>query len=161
MTKLKKQKPKSSICSHYQLIQFTSFQFIDECVIQETKRLTTFANWELLVPRLTKYRHSHIIIQNLNINSLHIHYQNFQHDHNLQTSHILCLQKQRIAKTFHFGTTKYNHILYIFNDHDNIMMYDNNVILQLYKTMTHTKSKHIAAPFNPNTKKAFEAGASD
>ncbi len=108
---IKKQKPKSCICSHYQLIQFTSFYFIDECVLQEMKRLTTFANWELLVPRLTKYHLSHIIIQNLNINSLHIHYQNFQHHHNLQTSHILCLQRTRIAKTFHFGTTKYNHIL--------------------------------------------------
>ncbi len=113
MTKSKKQKPKNSICSHYQLIQFTSFQFIDECVIQEMKRLTTFANWELLVPRLTKYHHSHIIIQNLDINSLHIHYQNFQHDHNLQRSHILCLQKTRIAKTFHFGTTKYIIIYYM------------------------------------------------
>ncbi len=39
---------------------FTSFYFIDECVLQEMKRLTTFANWELLVPRLTKYRLSHI-----------------------------------------------------------------------------------------------------
>ncbi len=93
------------------------------------KRLTTFANWELLVPRLTKYHYSHIIIQNLNINSLHIHYQNFQHDHNLQTFHILCLQKTRITKTFHFGMTKYNHILYVFDNHGNIMMYDNNVIL--------------------------------
>jgi hypothetical protein len=119
------------------------------------KRLTTFANWELLVPRLTKYHHSHIIIQNLNINSLHIHYQNFQHEHNLQTSHILCLQKTRIAKTCDFGTTKYNHILYVFDNHGNIIMYDNNVILQLYKTMTHTKSKYIATPFNPNTKKSY------
>jgi hypothetical protein len=35
------------------------------------------------------------------------------------------------------------------------MMHDNNVILQLYKTMTYTNSKYIAAPFNPNTKKAI------
>jgi hypothetical protein len=42
----------------------------------------------------------------------------------------------------------------VFDNHGNIMMYDNNVILQLYKTNTHTKSKYITAPFDPNTKKA-------
>jgi hypothetical protein len=40
-------------------------------------------------------------------------------------------KKTRIAKTFHFGTTKYNHILYVFDNHGNIIMYDNNVILQI------------------------------
>jgi hypothetical protein len=74
------------------------------------KKLTTFTNWELLVPRLKTYNLSHVIIQSRNINLLHKHYQDLQHDHNLQTSHTLCLQETKIEETCHFDKKKYNHI---------------------------------------------------
>jgi hypothetical protein len=59
------------------------------------KDSTTFVNWGLLVLRLKTYCHSHVIIQSLNINLLHKHYQVLRHNHNVQTSHILHFQKSK------------------------------------------------------------------
>jgi hypothetical protein len=54
-------------------LKYSNFH-VDEHVIQEMKKLTTFATWELLVPRLKTYNLSHAIIQSCNINLLHKHY---------------------------------------------------------------------------------------
>jgi hypothetical protein len=103
----------------------------------------------LLVPRLKMYN---VVIQSLNIISLHQHY--LQHDHNLQISHILCHQETRVKETSHFDMTKYNHI-YVFDNHDNILMYNNNVTLQLCRAVMHIRSWCIATTFNSNTGKAI------
>jgi hypothetical protein len=109
-------------------LQYSNFH-VDEHVIQEMKKLTTFANWELLVPRLKTYNLSHVIIQSRNINSLHKHYQDLQHDHNLQTSHTLCLQETKIEETSHFDKKNIIILIYVFDNHNSAMMYDNNVTL--------------------------------
>ncbi len=60
---------------------------IDQCVVEKMNRLKTFSNWTTFVPQLNFLYHSHIIIQAPNINSLKQHYQDINHDPNLQVSH--------------------------------------------------------------------------
>ncbi len=122
----------SHVCTQTGL-QGSNFH-VNVCILQRNERLAKFVNWELLVPRLKTY---HVIIQSLNINSLHQHY--LQHDHNLQKCHILCRQETIVKETSHFDMTKYNNIC-IFDKHDNILMYNNNVTLQSYRAVMHIKS---------------------
>ncbi len=69
----------------YLLIQFQHDNFhIDQCIIKQMKRLKTFANWTPFVPWLNFFYHSHVIIQAFNTNSFQHHYQDIDHNHNLQ-----------------------------------------------------------------------------
>jgi hypothetical protein len=43
--------------------------------------------------------HSHIIIQSINIIFLQNHHLSYKNDHNMQTSHILCFQENKIKQT--------------------------------------------------------------
>lgn len=45
---------------------------------------------------LKTMRHSHIIIQSINVNSLQKHYLEYKNDHNMQSSHILYLQETKL-----------------------------------------------------------------
>jgi hypothetical protein len=87
----------------YLLIQFQCDNFhIDQCIIKQMKRLKTFANRTPFVPWLNFFYHSHVIIQALNTNSLEQHYQDIDHNHNLQVSCILCIltNKNTIVKWY-------------------------------------------------------------
>jgi hypothetical protein len=72
---------------------------IDQCVVEEMNKLKTFANWTTFVPQLKKLYHSHVIIQALNTIFLRQHYQDVNHDHNLQVSHVLCILETRIQSS--------------------------------------------------------------
>lgn len=52
-------------------------------VVQEMNRLTTFAKWNFSVPMLKTMRHSHIIIESINVNFLQKHYLEYKNDHNM------------------------------------------------------------------------------
>ncbi len=84
----------SHIQTKEQLYLLTPFQHqnfhIDQCVVEELNILKTFGNWTTSIPWLKTFYHSHVIIQGLNTNSLQRHYQDINHDHNLQISHVLC-----------------------------------------------------------------------
>jgi len=75
---------------------------VDPKIHIEMNRLKTIATWMPLLPQLESLHNSHVIIQALNTTSLHQHYKNINHDHNLQMSHILCLIETRI----HHALTK-------------------------------------------------------
>jgi hypothetical protein len=53
-------------------------------------RLKTIATWIPLILQLENLHNFHVIIQALNTTSLCQHYENINHDHNLQMFHILC-----------------------------------------------------------------------
>jgi hypothetical protein len=76
------------------IILVNSFQHqnfhIDQCVVEELNRLKKIANRTTSIPRLKTFYHSHVIIQAFKTNSLQQHYQDINHDHNLQISHVLC-----------------------------------------------------------------------
>jgi hypothetical protein len=60
-------------------------------------RLETIAIWIPSIPQLKNLHHSHVIIQALNTISLHQHYKDINHNHNLQMFHILCLIEIRTS----------------------------------------------------------------
>lgn len=116
-------------------------------MVLKVNRLAQKVSWELLVSKLKTYCHSHVIIQSLNIKSLHWHYYDMQHDHNLYKHY---LQETRVWKTSHFDKTKYDYI-FVFDNYDNITMHENNVTLQSYETMACTKSEFIVHVFCINS----------
>jgi hypothetical protein len=72
------------------------FFYVDPRIHVKMNRLKTIATWIPLILQLKNLHNSHVIIQALNTTSLHQHYENINHDHNLQMSHILCLLETRI-----------------------------------------------------------------
>lgn len=128
---------KSRYCIEYSLTVFNLY------MVLTMNRLAQKVSWELLVSRLKTYCHSHVIIQSLNIYSLHWHYYDMQHDHNLYKHY---LQETRVEK--HLILIKQNTIIYLsFDNYDNITVHDNNVTLQSYETMACTKSEFIVHVF--------------
>jgi hypothetical protein len=98
---------------------------------------------------------SHVIIPSLDITSLHQHYENINHDHNLQISHILCLIKIRIHHALidmhkFINSSKYSYIS-IHDGHGLMMMYDIHMHLDSFNTITSDGSKYITRTFNTNT----------
>jgi hypothetical protein len=62
----------------------------------EMNRLKKIVTWIPLILQFKKLHNSHVIIQALNTTSLHQHYKDINHDHNLQMFQILCFIKTRI-----------------------------------------------------------------
>jgi hypothetical protein len=52
--------------------------------IQEMNRLKKIATWIPLIPQLKNLHNFHVIIQTLNTTFLYQHYEDINHDHNLQ-----------------------------------------------------------------------------
>jgi len=74
--------------------------------------LKIIAPWQLCVPYLQPFRQTHTIIQSLNTRFLLFHFQNIEMNHNLQTSHILCLNETK-GKTQNKSSHQYsNHSKY-------------------------------------------------
>ncbi len=96
------------------------------------------------------FYHSHVIIQALYTNSLQQHYQDINHDHNLQISHVLCILETKIQSSNDvqnfINISKYSYIS-IYDGHDLIMMYNTQMLLHSYYT-TCNGSKYILATFN-------------
>jgi hypothetical protein len=78
--------------------------YVDPKVHIELNRLKTITTWTPLSPQLKKLHNFHVIIQTLNTTSLHHHYEDISHNHNLQMSHILCLLKQEYTMRQHMCT---------------------------------------------------------
>ncbi len=99
----------------------------------------------------------HVVIQALNTTSLHQHYEDINHDHNLQMSHILCLIKTRIhhaSTNVHkfINSSKYSYIS-IHDGHGLMMMYDMH--LDSFNTITNDSSKYTTIIFNIDTQQAI------
>jgi hypothetical protein len=62
-------------------------------------RLKTITIWILIILQLNKLHNSHVIIQALNTTFLCQHYEDINHNHNLQMFHILCFIETRIHHT--------------------------------------------------------------
>jgi hypothetical protein len=91
----------------------------------------------------------------LNAISLRQHYEDINHDRNLQMSHILCLIKTKIhhASTYvHklINSLKYSYIS-IHDGHGLMMMCDIHMHLDSFNTITNDGSKYIVLTFNLNT----------
>jgi hypothetical protein len=91
-------------------------------------RLKIITNWIPLIPQFKNLHNYHVIIQPLNTFSLLQHYEDINHDHNLQMFHILCFIKTKIhhASTFmhkFINSSKYSYIS-IHDGHGLMMMYD-------------------------------------
>jgi hypothetical protein len=102
-------------------------------------------------------RNSHVIIQALNTTFLHQHYENINHDHNLQMFHILCFIKIKIHHAsidVHKFTNslKYSYIS-IHDRHGLMMMYDIHMHLDSFNAIISDGSKYIIIIFNINTRK--------
>ncbi len=101
----------------------------------------------------------HVVIQALNTTSLHQHYEDINHDHNLQMSHILCLIKTRIhhaSTNVHkfINSSKYSYIS-IHDGHGLMMMYDMHMHLDSFNTITNDSSKYTTIIFNIDTQQAI------
>ncbi len=107
---------------------------------------------------MKNFYHSHVIIQALNTNFLQQHYQDINHDHNLQVSHVLCILETRIQSSndVHnfINTSKYSYIS-IYNGHGLIMMYNTQMLLHSYYTTTCNGSEYISTTFNIRTQRAI------
>jgi hypothetical protein len=84
------------------------------------------------------------------------HYENINHEHNLQMSHILCFIKTRIhhaSTNVHkfINSSKYSYIS-LYDGHGLMMMYDLHMHLDSFNTITNDGSKYITT-FNINTLK--------
>jgi hypothetical protein len=99
---------------------------IDQCVVEEMNRLKTFANWTTFVLWLKFFYHSHVIIQALHTNSLGQHYQDINHDHNLQVSHVLCILETKIQ-----SSNDVQNFIYI-SKHSYISIYDGPNLIMMY-----------------------------
>jgi hypothetical protein len=79
---------------------------VDPRIHIEMNRLKKFATWILLIFQLKKLHNFHVIIQTLNTTSLRQHYENINHDHNLQMFHM----GKNMVKWFMFGILKSPHL---------------------------------------------------
>ncbi len=106
----------------------------------EMNRLKTIATWVLLIPQLKNLHNFHVIIQALNTTSLHQHYENINHDHNLQMFHILCLIETKIHHASIYVYKFINSLKYSYiSIHDGtrlMMMYDIHMHLNSFNTIT-------------------------
>ncbi len=95
----------------------------------------------------------------MNTTSLRQHYENINHDHNLQMFHILCLIETRIhhaSTNVHkfINSWKYSYIS-IHVGHGLMMMYDIHIHLYSFNTITNDCLKYIVTTFNINIQKAI------
>ncbi len=63
--------------------------YVDPKVHIKMNRLKTIATWKPLILQLENLNNFHVIIQALSTSCLCQHYENINHDHNLEMFHIL------------------------------------------------------------------------
>lgn len=143
----------------YLLAPLTVSNFrVDACVTDEMNRLNSIAKWEFLVPRLQTMRHSHIIIQSININSLKKHHIDYKSDHNMQAAHILCFQETKVEHANeiinYIDTSRYKYI-HAYDKHGILLMYEHRMICVSCNIETYNGSEFIVASFNLGTRNAI------
>jgi hypothetical protein len=113
-----------TILSHIQtkekiflLIPFQhKFFYVDPKVHVKMNRLKTIATWIPLIPQFKNLHNFNVIIQALNTISLRQQYEDINHDHNLQMSHILCLIETKIHHaSIHVYKFKFIEVFICFN----------------------------------------------
>jgi hypothetical protein len=107
-----------------------------------------------LIPSFKNLYDFHVIMKALNTTSLRHHYENINHDHNLQMFHILCFIETKIHhasidvhKFINLSKCSY---ISIHNGHGLMMMYDIHMHLNL---IINDGLKYIVTTFNINTQK--------
>jgi hypothetical protein len=115
------------------------FFYVNPKIHIEMNRLKTIATWKPLIPQIKKLHNFHVIIQALNIIFLCQHYEDINHDHNLQISHVLYLIETRIHHTLtnvnkFINSSKYTYIS-IHDGHGLMMTYDIHVHLDSFNTI--------------------------
>ncbi len=95
----------------------------------------------------------------MNTRSLSLHFQNIETDHNLQTSHILCLNEIKV-KTQKKSSHQYsNHSKYksivTYKGQGTMLLYDRSIVLDSCECVTMSRSKFLATSFNTNTCRAI------
>jgi len=137
----------SRIQTKEKLILLAPFQheifYVDPRVHVEMNRLKTIATWIPLSPQFKNLHNSHVII--LNTTFLRKHFENINHDHNLQMSHILCLIKTKIhhasTNVYKFiNSSKYSYIS-IHDGHGLMMMYNIHMHLDSFNAIISDGSK--------------------
>jgi len=128
---------------------------IDKCVSNEMQCLKITIQWQLCVPYLQPFRQTHTIIQSLNTRSLSVHFQNIEMNHNLQTSHILCLNENKV-KTQNKSSHQYsNHSKYksivTYGSQGTMLLYARSIVFDSCEFVTMFGSGFIVASFNTNT----------
>jgi len=91
----------------------------------------------------------------LNTTYLHQHYEDINHDHNLQMFHILCFIKiiiHHASIDVHkfISSSKYSYIA-IHDGHELMMMHDIHMHLNSFNTITNDCFKYITMIFNIST----------
>jgi hypothetical protein len=113
--------------------------------------LKTILTWIPLRPQFKNLHNSHVIIQTLNTTFLCQHYENINHDHNLQMFHILCFIETKIhhpSIDVHkfINSLKYLYIS-IHDGHGLMMMYDIHMHLNSFNSILSDVSKYIVTTF--------------
>jgi hypothetical protein len=153
----------SRIQTKEKLFLLTIFQheifYVDPKIHVEMNRLKTITIWIPLILQFKNLHNSHVIIQTLNTTSLHQHYEDINHDHNLQMSHILFLIETRIhhAITYvhkYINSSKYSYIS-IHDGHGLMMKYDTHMHLNSFNIISNDGSRYITTIFNTNTQKIY------
>ncbi len=124
-------------------LQYENF-YVDPRIHIEMNRLKTIATWILLIHQFKKLHNSHVIIQVSNTTPLCHHYEDINHDHNLQMFHILCFIW---SKLHHASTNVHKYInslkctyISIQDGHGLMMMYDIHMHLDFFNTITNDGS---------------------
>ncbi len=120
-------------------------------------RLKTITNWIPLILQFKNLHNFHVITQALNTTFLCQHYEDINYDHNLQMFHVLCLIETRIdhaSKNVHkfINSSKYSYVS-IHDGHGLMMMYDIDMHLDSFDTITSDGLEYITTTFNINTQK--------
>jgi len=120
-------------------------------------RLKTIATWISLIFQLKNLHNFHVIIQAMNTTLLCQHYENINHDYNLQVPHILWLIETKIhhasIDVYKFiNSSNYSYIS-IHDDHGLMMMCDIHMHLNSFNTTTSDGLEYIVATFNINMQK--------
>ncbi len=107
---------------------------------------------------IENFYHLHVIIQAFNTNYLWQHYQDINHDHKLQVSHVLCILETRIQSSNDvqnfINILKYSYIS-IYDGHGLVMMYNTQMFLHFYYTATCNGSEYISTTFNIKTQRTI------
>jgi len=113
--------------------------YVDTRIHMEMNRLKTIATWILLNFQFKNLHNFHVIIQALNTTSLCQHFEDINHDHDLQMSNIFCLIKIRIhhaSTNVHkfINSSMYSYIS-ILDRHGLMMKYDIHMHLDSFNTI--------------------------
>ncbi len=108
---------------------------------------------------LQPFKKTHTIIQFLNTRFLSLHFENIETNHNLQTSHILCLNGTRVKMQHYTSHPHANHAKYtsieIYGSQGTMLLYDRTIIFDSSGSITNFGTKFIVATFKQNSRRTI------